>query len=217
MFITWFGQSFFEIKTKDNQNEEVCLVIDPFDGKTGLKIPILEPKILLITHPHSNHNNIAAIKGSPFLINEPGEYELKDIFIKGIFSFHDNSQGKERGINVIYKIEAEGMGICHLGDLGQKELTSEQLEELGRVDVLLIPVGGVSTIDAQKAADIISQIEPKIVIPMHYQIPKLKLKLDGLDKFLKTMGKEKIEPQKKLKITTKNLSGEKTEIAVLIP
>lgn len=217
MFITWFGQSFFELRVKNSQNEEICIIIDPFDEKLGLKIPQVEGQILLITHSHFDHNNVEAIKGSPFLINEPGEYELKDIFIKGIFSFHDNSQGKERGVSVIYKIEAEEIKICHLGDLGQKELTSEQLEELGEVDILLIPIGGKVTINAQEAADIVSQIEPKIVIPMHYQIPKLKLELEGLDKFLKIMGQEKIEPQKKLKIAARDLSGEETKVVVLNP
>jgi len=217
MVITWFGQFFFEIKTKDSQNKEVCLVIDPFDEKIGLKVPQLEAQILLVTHSHFDHSNIEAIKGSPFLINEPGEYEIRNVFIKGILSFHDDSQGKERGINVIYSIEAEGIRISHLGDLGQKELTPEQLEELGRIDVLLIPIGGIFTINAQKAANIISQLEPKIVIPMHYQIPKLKLELEGLDKFFKIMAKEKIEPQKRLKITTKDLSKETTEVVVLSP
>lgn len=222
MLITWFGQAFFEIKTKNKQNEEISLVIDPFNEKYGFSIPQLEAQILLVTHSHPDHSNIKAIKGSPFLINEPGEYEIKDIFIKGIFSFHDECQGKERGFNSIYKIETENIKICHLGDLGQKELNSSQLEELGEIDLLFIPVGGVYTINAQKAINIISQIEPKIVVPMHYQIPKLKtITLEEVDKFLKLMAKEKIEPQKKLKITAKDLTKdslkETVEVVILSP
>lgn len=217
MDIRWYGQSFFEIGIKTKEKEKVILAIDPFDESLGLKIPKIEAQILLITHSHTDHANIKAIKGVPFIIKKPGEYEIKDVFIKGISSFHDNSQGKERGINIIYKIEAEGMKLCHLGNLGQKELTVEQLEEIGDVDILMIPVGGVYTIDSKIAVSVISQIEPKLVISMHYKIQKLKLNIDGVEKFLKLMGVDKIEPQNKLKISKKDLSKEETEIVVLTP
>jgi len=218
MQITWHGQSFFEIKVKRNkENSEVKIAIDPFDEKIGLKVPKVEADILLITHQHYDHNNKKAILGNPFLIEEPGEYEVKGIFVKGISSFHDNSQGKERGLNTIYKIEVEEMKICHLGDLGQKELAEQQVEEIGEVDILMVPVGGVYTIGSKEAANIVSQIEPKIVVPMHYKIPKLKLDLQGKEKFLKVMGAEGVEPQKKLKINLKDLLREETEIVALTP
>ena len=217
MIVKWHGQSFFEISSKSNKQEGIKIAIDPFDEKIGLKVPKVEADILLVTHQHHDHNNKKAVKGTPFLIEEPGEYEIKGIFVKGVPSFHDNSQGKERGPNAIYKIETEEMKICHLGDIGQKELREEQLEEIGEIDVLMIPVGGNFTTGAKEAANIISQIEPKIVIPMHYKIPKLKLNLESLEKFLKIMGKEKVEPQKKLKVSLKDLPKEETEIVVLTP
>ncbi len=110
------------------------------------------------------------------MIEEPGEYEVKDIFIQGIPSFHDEEEGKKRGQNTIYTIEAEGIRLCHLGDLGQKELNSDQLEKIGDIDILMVPVGGVYTINSKGAAKIISQIEPRLIIPMHYHIPRLKIK-----------------------------------------
>jgi len=217
MVIRWYGQSFFEIRAKRNKQEEVKIAIDPFDETLGLKVPKIEADILLITHSHSDHSHKKAILTSPFLIETPGEYETKGVFIKGIRGFHDNAEGKERGVTTIYKIEVEEMKVCHLGDIGQKELKEEQLEEIGEVDILMIPVGGNFTVGAKEAANIISQIEPKIVIPMHYKIPKLKLNLEPLEKFLKIMGREEIEPQKKLKISLKDLPKEEIEIVVLKP
>ena len=217
MNIIWHGQSFFEIITKDREGKELKIVVDPFDESIGLKIPKTEAQILLITHQHSDHNNKKAISGSPFLVEEPGEYEINGVYIQGIPAFHDDSQGEERGVVTIYVIEAEGIKICHLGDLGQKELTPEQLDQIGDVDILMVPVGGVYTIGAKGASRIISQIEPKLVIPMHYQVPKLELKLNSLEQFLKEMGSPAVEIQKKLKIKDSDLPKEKTEIAVLEP
>lgn len=192
------------------------LAIDPFDETIGLKVPSLSADILLITHSHHDHSNKKAIKGTPFLIEGPGEYEVKGVFIQGIPSFHDNVQGKQRGQNTIYTIEAEDMRLCHLGDLGQKELTSEQIEEIGDIDILMIPVGGVYTINSKEANRIIAQLEPRIVIPMHYHIPKLKIKLEGVDKFLKEFGRKSIVPQPKLLIKKKDLT-EETKLVVLQP
>ncbi|MBU3934460.1 MBL fold metallo-hydrolase, partial [Patescibacteria group bacterium] len=119
--------------------------------------------------------------------------------------------------STIYTIEAEGIKFCHLGDLGQTQLTDEQLEEIGSVDLLMIPVGGTYTVSSQEASKIISQIEPKLVIPMHYQLPHLKLKLDDVKKFLKAMGENSIIPQEKLQIKQNALPKEGLEIAVLMP
>jgi len=214
MQINWLGHACFRILWAQNKHEPVRIVIDPFSEEIGLKLPPLEAELLLISHNHYDHNNIAKVRGNPFLIQEPGEYEVRDVFIQGIDSFHDDSQGKERGKNIIFTIEAEGLNICHLGDLGQKRLTDEQLEKIGNIDILMVPVGGIFTIDGRGAQDIISQIEPRLVIPMHYSLPKLKIKLDSLDKFLKVMG-QKAETQKKLKIQKKDLPTEETEIVIL--
>ena len=191
-------------------------MIDPFDEATGLKVPSLSADVLLITHAHHDHDNKKAVKGSPFLIEGPGEYETKDVFIQGIAAFHDEAQGKQRGQNTIYTIEAEGMRVCHLGDLGQKELTPEQLEQISDVDILMTPVGGVYTINSKGSAKIISQLEPLLVIPMHYHLPKLKIKLEPVDKFLKEMGRKSIEPLPKLLIKKKDLPTE-TKVVVLQP
>ena len=217
MQIIWKGQSCFQIIAKQEKNSQVSVVIDPFNGSCGLRAPSLEAEILLISHHHRDHDNTKAVKGTPFLIDGPGEYEIKGVFIQGIPSFHDDSQGKERGVNTIYTIEAEEIKLCHLGDFGQRELTGEQLEKIGSCDILMIPVGGTYTIDSKIASNIISQIEPKIVIPMHYKIPKLLVKIEEVDKFLKTMGLKSVEPLNKLLIKKKDLSLDETKIIVLKP
>jgi len=214
MNIIWHGQSFFEISTKDIKNEELKIAIDPFDKNIGLKLPKVEAQILLITHNHSDHSNKKAISGSPFLIESPGEYETKGVYIKGVQGFHDDSQGKEKGKVVFYIIEVENIRICHLSDIGQKELTSEQIEQIGNIDILMIPVGGVYTLDAKQAANIISQIEPKIVIPMHYQVPNLNLKLNSLEQFLKEIGSSNAEPQKKFKVKMSDIPKETMQTIV---
>ncbi len=187
-------------------------------------MPPLEADIVLSTHDHSDHNNVRAVKGpastgggDPFVITGPGEYEIKDVAIRGIPSFHDEKQGLDRGINTIYAIEAEGMRLCHLGDLGQAELTEDQVSKIGNVDILFVPVGGVYTVGAKAAANIVHQLEPRIVIPMHYLLPKLKFKLEKADDFLKEMGAKNAEPQGKLNIKIHDLSGDETKVVVLTP
>lgn len=215
MHIVWHGQSCFQIIVSPSKGEQVKIVIDPFSEDIGLKLPKLEAEILLVSHSHRDHNNIKAVAGLPFLIDGPGEYEIKKIFIQGISGFHDDAEGKQKGQNTIYTLETEEMKLCHLGDLGQKELSQEQLEKIGDLDILLIPVGGVYTIDAKGAAKIISQIEPRIVIPMHYYIPKLNVKLDRIDEFLRVMGKKSVPAQPKFLIKKKDLTPEETKIIIL--
>jgi len=240
MQIIWHGQSCFQILANQNKNGQISIIIDPFSEEIGLRIPKFEGDIILMTHNHYDHNNVKAVSAptsasEPFLISGPGEYEVKGVFIRGIHSlsaanprlagdetksqrpWHDEKQGKERGENTIYAIETEDLKLCHLGDLGQKELTEEQLEKIGEVDILMIPVGGVYTISAKEAPKIMSQIEPKITIPMHYAIPRLKIKLESSDKFLKTFGIKNLEPMKKLSIKKKDISLEEAKIVILKP
>ncbi|MCD6528108.1 MBL fold metallo-hydrolase [bacterium] len=217
MHIIWKGQACFQLLTAPKKGELISIVIDPFDESIGLKVPSLSADILLITHHHRDHDNIKAIKGTPFVIDGPGEYEIKNIFVQGIPAFHDNVGGKKRGKITIFTIEIEEMRVCHLGDLGQKELTAEQLNQIGDVDILMIPVGGIYTIDGREAFKIISQIGPKVVIPMHYQIPKLKIKLEKIDKFLKVMGIKSIEAQNKLLVKKKDLPTEEMKVVILKP
>ena len=219
MQISWKGQACFHMVVSRGKDSQVKLVIDPYGEATGLSLPSMEADVVLVTHEHEDHNNKKAVKGDPFIISNPGEYEVKGVFVRGIASFHDDVQGKERGHNTVYAIEGEGIRVCHLGDFGQKELTPEQLQGIGNVDILLIPTGGVYTINGKEAQKIISQLEPKIVVPMHYALPKLKYKLNPVDDFLRTMGAKKVEPQEKLTIKAKDLSAEReeTEIVVLTP
>lgn len=217
MQIIWHGQSCFQLIFSRRKEEKITFVIDPFSTEIGLRLPKIGADVLLVTHDHNDHSNVKGISGDPFLINGPGEYEIRGIFIQGIECFHDESQGRERGRTTTFIIEGDEMKLCHLGDLGQKELTPDQLEKIGNVDILMIPVGGVYTISAQEATKIISQIEPKIVIPMHYHIPKLKIKLDNFDKFLKVMGVKSTEVLNKLIIKKKDLPGDGMKIQVLKP
>lgn len=216
MNIVWHGQSFFEIGIKNTKEGETKIAIDPFEGDfTGLKFPKTEADIVLVSHNHKDHSNAKAVGGNPFIVDTPGEYEIKDVFIKGIPAFHDDSNGKERGPVIMFTIEAEGMKVGFLSDLGQKELTSTQIDDLGNVDILLIPVGGTYTVGAKDAAEIISQIEPGIVIPMHYKIPGLKIDVEDVSKFLKEMGEESIEALPKLKVSIKDLPEKDEEMKII--
>ena len=216
MYITWYGQGCFKLEFTDSNREISTVFIDPYEEKVGLKAPDEKADILLISHEHFDHNNAKAIKGEPFIIREPGEYELKEVFIEGIGAFHDNSQGKERGAVTMFVLHAEELRICFLSDLGQAQLTDEQLERIGTVDVALVPVGGVFTIDGLTAKNVINQIDPKLVIPMHYKIKGLKVDLEGPEKFLKAMSQEAAETTKKLKLQAKDLSAQEPIKVVLL-
>lgn len=204
MDIYSLGHACFKIKGKTS-----TAIIDPFDPEfTGLKLPKdLSADIALKSHDHQDHSYLSAVTGDHINIVGPGEYEVKGVMITGISSFHDKTQGSERGKNTIYHFEIEGLNVVHLGDLGHK-LTEEQTEEIGTTDILLIPVGGVYTIDAKEASEVVAQLEPRIIIPMHYGTPGLKFNLAPVEDFLKEMGVEKIEPQPKLSITKDKLPEE---------
>lgn len=211
--IYWYGQACFKIKGKN-----AAVVLDPFNPDfTGLKLPKLESEIVCISHTHEDHNNSEAVKGvddkKPFVISGPGEYEISGVNVVGVPSYHDDKEGGERGKNTIYQVTVDDVNIVHLGDLGQKKLTQNQLEALS-ADVLLIPIGGLYTIDAKDAPDIISSLEPKIVVPMHYKIPGLKIDLAGIEEFQKAMGKESIESVTKLSVAKDKLP-EEIEVAIL--
>jgi len=212
MYITWLGQSCFKLQDKIGP-DGVILVTDPYGDSSGLKMPHFEADIVTVSHNHSDHNNTGALRANPFIINTAGEYEIKDVFVEGVESAHDEKDGAERGENIIYRIEMEDISITHLGDLGHV-LDAKQLEKLEGTDILLIPVGGKYTINAAKAVEVISQIEPRIVIPMHYKIPGVKTDIDGIEKFIKELG---IKPrnEEKLKISKKDLPQDDMELVVL--
>lgn len=222
MQIIWKGQSCFEVIAAPQKNGQIKIVIDPFSEEIGLRVPKLEADIVLVTHSHYDHNNVKAVGPvapgqNPFVIEGPGEYEVKGVYVQGIPSWHDSQGGKERGENTIYMIETEDLRLCHLGDFGQSELDDNQLESIGAVDVLLVPVGGNYTIEAKEALKVMAQIEPKITVPMHYALPKLKVKLDEVEKFLKAVGLKSAEPLPKLTVKKKDLSQEEAKIVVLTP
>lgn len=215
MLIQWFGQSCFKIITKPGSNGEVSVIFDPFDtSKLGLSLPKLAGDVVAITHDHFDHNHLAAVSGDYFLVNGPGEYEAKQTFIYGIPGWHDDNQGADRGANTMYLLESEGVSVAHLGDIGQATLTDTQLEYLEGADVLLIPVGGNYTVGAKQAIELVNQIEPRIVIPMHYKIPGLKADIESADKFIKELG---LTPQieQKYKFVKKDLPQEETKLVVL--
>ncbi len=220
MQITWLGHACFKIQARNN-GDNITIITDPFDNSIGLKITKQSADIVTISHQHYDHNNLGAIKlirnnkdkEGAFLIETPGEYEIKGIFIQGIPSFHDKEQGAKRGINTIYRFEVEGMSLAHLGDLGHI-LDDEQLEKLQGIDIVFIPVGGKYTIDGKEAVEVIQQIEPRIVIPMHYKIPNLKIDIDKVDNFLKEIGL-KGESLDKLKILKKDLPQDKMKVILL--
>lgn len=213
--IYFHGQACVRVKGKS-----ATVVIDPYDPVyTGLPTLKLAADIVCVTHDHGDHNNTGAVSGveegkSPFVISGPGEYEISGVNIIGVGSFHDEKEGAERGKNTIYHITIDEISLVHLGDLGQKKLTEEQVEELSGCDVLFIPVGSVYTISGKDAPDIISQIDPKIIIPIHYKLDGLKFPLEDVSVFLTAMGREKIEPAPKLSVSRDKLP-EEPEVVLL--
>lgn len=192
MEIKYLGHASFLINTKAKPagGPAVSVVIDPFDPKmVGFPFPKVSADIVLVTHPHHDHDNVAAV-GGPFVISGPGEYEVKGIKVDGLSSYHDDKKGTERGRNTLYLVRTEGLSLLHCGDLGHP-LPEEQLEHLGEVHILLVPVGGFYTLGPEAAAKLVAQVEPKIVIPMHYRTEKHGAgfkELTGVDDFLKEMG-----------------------------
>jgi len=197
--ITWLGHSCFRIK-----GSQAVVITDPFSPDSGYSLGKQTADIVTVSHQHPSHAYTQGISGEPRIIKGPGEYEISGVLIIGIATFHDTQGGQTRGKNTVYVMEIDGVTLCHLGDLGHV-LTSEQVEEIGDIDVLLLPVGGVSTINAAMAAEVIRQLEPKAVVPMHYKTPSLKRELDTVETFLKEMGMDQIETRPKLSVTKSNL------------
>ncbi|MFO7807386.1 MAG: MBL fold metallo-hydrolase [Candidatus Moraniibacteriota bacterium] len=215
MIITWYGHSCFKIQTKPQRgSEDVVIFTDPFDKSIGLKPPQGNADIVTVSHDHFDHNNVSTLKGNPFVVDSPGEYSIQEIAIEGIESFHDKNKGEERGRNTIFTIKSEDIKICHLGDLGHK-LNEDQIERIGTVDVLMIPVGGVYTIDSKEAEEVIGQIDPKIIIPMHFKLPELKLDINGDEKFSKEFGVKIEEEVPRLTLKKKDLRDIENKVVVM--
>lgn len=214
MIISWYGHSCFKIQTRPKRgSEEITIFTDPFDRAIGLRPPQGHADIVTISHSHFDHNNTSALKDNPFVVDAPGEYSIKSVAIEGIDSFHDDKKGQEKGRNTIFLIESEEIRICHLGDQGDI-LTEKQVEALGEVDILMVPVGGKYTLDSEKAEKVVGQIEPKIIIPMHYKVKDLKIDIADEKEFCKAFG-EKSNGETKLVIKKKDLEEIENKLILL--
>ncbi|MEX1195531.1 MAG: MBL fold metallo-hydrolase [Dehalococcoidia bacterium] len=208
MEIVWLGHSCFRIRAR-----EATVVTDPCPPASGYSIGKPTADIVTVSHPHDNHNYLKAVAGKPTVIDGPGEYEIHGAFVTGIPTYHDDEKGGERGKNLVFVIEMESIKIVHLGDIGHAP-TADQAEDMAGADVLLIPIGGDTTIDGGKAAEIVALLEARIVIPMHYKTDAAKGSLDPADRFLKEMQVTTIEPQPKLSITHSTVPSE-AQVVVL--
>ena len=199
MDINWLGHSCFRIKSG-----QAVIITDPYPPDLGYSLGKPTAGIVTVSHQHPSHAYVQGVGGEPRLVTGPGEYEISGVLIIGVATFHDAERGKVRGKNTVYLMEIDGISVCHLGDLGHV-LNTEQVEEIDNVDVLLLPVGGASTADATMAAEVIRQLEPKAVVPMHYKTQAINRELEPVENFLKEMGITQIESQPKLSFTKSNL------------
>ncbi len=211
MEITWYGHSCFRI----TERNLATVVTDPYDHRAVGYAPLkLKADIVTVSHSAPGHNYLAAVKGEPYVITGPGEYEIGGVFITGLQTNGTGKKSTDEPRNTLYLIEYNGINVLHLGNLNRVP-TQAEVESLGPVHIVLVPVGGGSTLNAAKAAEVISLLEPNIVIPMHYATPESTVKLDGLSKFLKAMGLNEVTPQLALKVSSVNALPEETQVVVL--
>ncbi len=185
MQIKWLGHSCFYIETEAGTR----VVIDPYDPPTGFQLPALAADLCLCSHGHHDHHYVEGLQGEPHVIDTPGRSEFKDIKIRGLKSYHDRNRGKDRGENIIYFLEADGVRVAHCGDLGMP-MDAMMMADFGKVDVLMVPVGGNYTIGAKDAWAIVQMVRPKIVVPMHYKTPQSNVEVAPVDAFLNCAGLE---------------------------
>lgn len=212
MEITWYGHSCFRL----TERSYATVVTDPFDNKAiGYDALKLKGDIVTVSHKAPGHNHVDAVKGTSHVIDGAGEFEIGGVFITGVST--DGAGGKKKrdssARNTVYVFDYDGITVAHLGDL-QQVPTQSEIESLGTINVALVPVGGGGGLNAAKAAEVISLIEPNIVVPMHYATPATKVSLDSLNKFVKEMGLSKPETQPSLKVTRSGLPDE-TRVVVL--
>ena len=210
MEITWYGHSCFRL----TERNYATVVTDPFDHKAvGSDALKLKADIVTVSHDAPGHANYDAVKGAQHVIDGAGEFEIGGVFITAVQTAGGGKKTKDKTRNTLYVFDYEGITVAHLGDL-QEVPTQSEVEALGTVNVLLIPVGGGSSLNAAKAAEVVSVIEPNLVVPMHYSTDSAKIKLEPLSKFLKEMGLGKTESQPSLKATRSSLPQE-TKVVVL--
>lgn len=187
MKIKYLGHSCFVL----TESTGTTIVTDPYNN-IGIKMPHVKADAVTVSHSHFDHSNARAVSGKPVVISKEGNYELSGVEVKGIKSYHDDVQGEKRGENIIFKYRMDGLEICHCGDLGE-ECSSELLEMILPVNILLIPIGGTYTIDAKKAKEYVDRIMPEIVIPMHYKTKGINMDIDKPDEFLDLFDEEEVE------------------------
>ncbi len=210
MEITWYGHSCFRL----TERGMASVVTDPFDHVTiGYDALKLKADIVSVSHEASGHNYLNGVKGYSHVIDGPGEYEIGGVFITGVQTDGIGKKKDDQPRNTLYVFDYDGLNVAHLGDLREVPSRSE-IEALGNVNVALVPVGGGGGLNAAKAAEVISLLEPNIVIPMHFATPAAKIPLDSLEKFLKEMGLSSHETLASLKITRTGLP-EETKVMVL--
>ena len=221
MDIQYLGHACFKLRGK-----KASVVIDPYHKESvGFGLPSLSADIVLSSHNHEDHNNVEAVKGTarrkePFVIREPGEYEIEGVSIFGYQTYHDQAKGEERGENVVFRIQLDGVSLVHVGDLGHL-LDKKMMEQFGNVDVVMVPGGGVYTIGPEEAWKLATDIGAEVIIPMHYRTEQHRQdvfgKLASLDEFIKVYGGEVKRVEGKLSLSKLNLTGEGREVVVFEP
>jgi L-ascorbate metabolism protein UlaG (beta-lactamase superfamily) len=209
MEITWYGRACFRLKGRD-----ATVITDPCPPSTGFVAGKHDVDVLTMSHDHADHSYTRSITAG-LTLTRPGEYEFHDLLINSIRTFHDAEGGALRGENIVFGFEVDGVHVAHLGDLGHL-LSEEQVAELGPIDVLLVPAGGVHTLTQAEAAEVVSQLTPKIVIPMHYFTDGVSADLQGPEKFLQEMAVTEPIRQPKAVVTPSSLPDE-TQVVILDP
>lgn len=213
MKIKYLGHSSF-LLTESTGTAVVC---DPYDNSIGYEYPSVRADAVTVSHHHYDHDSVKSIGGEPVILDKETGYELPGVEINSIKSFHDECRGKKRGENIIFKFRMDGIDVCHLGDLGE-ECTSELIEMILPVHVLLIPVGGTYTINAKQAKEYVDRIMPDVVIPMHYRAKGCKLDIDKVNEFLDEFDGEDVtvvEEGEEIELYRDDLDGEHTKIIVM--
>lgn len=211
MEITWYGQTCFRL----SERGLATVVTDPHPPEIGLTFPRPRAHIVTVSYDDDQCRYTSGVRGPFKLLDGPGEYEIGDVFVTGIATFADGKRGTSRGQNTIFAFNFGGLSVCHLGRLGHVP-TQSQVENVGTINILLVPVGGSGSLSPARASEVISLFEPNIVVPMYYKVQGLKVKLGTLDPFLKEMGLEKMASQEMLKVNRTSMS-EETQIIVLDP
>jgi len=210
MEITWFGHSCFRL----TERSLATVVSDPFDAEVvGYEALKLKADIVTSSHDAPGHNHLAAVKGYNHAITGPGEFEIGGVFITGVQTDASSKKAVDKPRNTLYVFDYMGINVAHLGDLRSVPSQAE-IEALGTVHIVLVPVGNGGGLNAAKAAEVISLLEPNIVVPMHFQTPASKVSLERLEKFLKEMGLHEAQSVPSLKVSRSSLPDE-TRVVVL--